>query len=78
MLASVAYKVNSVGDLGGNIGSELESVVGSAIFLKLFPKAGRKSMFFKARKIIQVSGQIHFEHILFFRVSPRYLNLKVL
>ena len=32
---------------------------------------------FKARKITQVSGHIHFEHILFFRVAPRYLNLKL-
>ena len=35
-------KVNSVGDIGRNIGSELDSVVGSALFLKLFPKTGRK------------------------------------
>ena len=28
--------MNSVGDIGGNIGSELDSVVGSALFLKLF------------------------------------------
>ena len=27
--------------------------------------------------IVQDSGHIHFEHILFFRVSPTYLNLKV-
>ena len=31
-------KVNSIGDIGGNIGSELDSVVGSALFLKLSPK----------------------------------------
>ena len=35
-------KVNSVGDIGGNIGSELDSVAGSALFLKLFPKTGSK------------------------------------
>ena len=35
-------KVNSVDDIGGNIGSELDSVVGGALFLKLFPKTGRK------------------------------------
>ena len=35
-------KVNSVGDIGGYIGSDLDSVVGSALFLKLFPKPGRK------------------------------------
>ena len=35
-------KVNSVGDIGGNFGSELDSVVGSVLFLKLFPKTGRK------------------------------------
>ena len=70
--------MNRVGDIREDIGSELESVVDSATFLKLFPKAGRKSIFFKARKRIQVSGHIYFEHILFFRVSPGYLNLKVL
>ena len=69
--------MNSVGDIGGNIGSDLDSVVDSALFLKLFPKTSRKRILFKARKRIQVSGQIHFEHILFFRVSPGYLNLKV-
>ena len=31
-------KVNSVDDIGGNIGCELDSVVGSTLFLKLFPK----------------------------------------
>ena len=35
-------KVNSVSDIGGNIGSELDSFVGSALFLKLFPKTGRR------------------------------------
>ena len=35
-------KVNSVDDIGGNIGCELDSVVGSTLFLKLFPKTGRK------------------------------------
>ena len=30
----------------------------------------------KARKRIQDSGHIHFEYILFFRVSSGYLNLK--
>ena len=34
--------MNSVGDIGENIGSGLDSVVGSAIFLKLFPKTGSK------------------------------------
>ena len=57
--------------------SELDSVVGSALFLKLFPKTGKKWILFKARKTIQVSGHIHFKNILFFRVSPWYLNLKV-
>ena len=33
-------RVNSVSDIGGNIGSELDSVVVSALFLKL--KTGRK------------------------------------
>ena len=69
--------MNSVVDIGGNIGSELESVVGSALFLKLFPKTGRRLILFKARKRIQDSGHIHFEHILFFRIYPGYLNLKL-
>ena len=34
--------VNSVGDIGGNIDGELDSIVGGALFLKLFPKTGRK------------------------------------
>ena len=34
--------MNSVGDTGGNICSELDSVVGSALFLKFFPKAGNE------------------------------------
>ena len=34
--------MNSVNDIGGNIGSELDSDVGSPLFLKLFPKTGRK------------------------------------
>ena len=42
VLAWVRTKVNSIGDIGGNIGSELDSVVGSALFLKLFPKTARK------------------------------------
>ena len=39
VLACVAYYV---GDIGGNIGGELGSIVGGALFLKLFPKTGRK------------------------------------
>ena len=31
-------KVDSVGDIGGNIGCELDSVMGSALFLKFLPK----------------------------------------
>ena len=69
--------MNSVSDIEGNIGSDLDSVVVSALFLKLFPKTGRKKILFKARKRIQVSGHIHFEHVLFFRVSPEYMNLKL-
>ena len=69
--------MNSVAEIGGNIGSELHSVVSSALFLKLFPKTDRKLILFKARKRIQVSCHIHFEHILFSRVSHGYLNLKV-
>ena len=48
--------MNCVGDIGGNIGSVLVNVVGSPLFLKLFPKTGRKLILFKARKRIQVSG----------------------
>ena len=33
--------VNGVGDIGGNIGGELDSIVGGALFLKLFPERGR-------------------------------------
>ena len=42
VLAWVRTKVNRIGDIGGNIGSELDSVVRSALFLKLFPKTARK------------------------------------
>ena len=42
VLAWWLTKVNSVSDNRGNTGSDLESVVGSALFLKLFPKTGRK------------------------------------
>ena len=34
--------MNSGSDVGENIGSELDIVVGSALSLKLFPKTGRK------------------------------------
>ena len=34
--------VNSVGNIGGNTGGELDSIAGGALFLKLFPKTGRK------------------------------------
>ena len=33
-------------------------------------------MLVKARKRVQVSGHMHFEYILFFKVSSGYLNLK--
>ena len=33
--------VNSIGDIGGNIGGELDIIVGGALFLKLFLKTGR-------------------------------------
>ena len=52
--------------------------MGSALFLKLFPKTRRKEILFKAGKRIQISVHIHFEHILFFRVSPGYLNFELL
>ena len=58
--------MNSVGDIGGNIGGgELGTIVGGALFLKRFPKTGRNRILFKAKKRIQVSGHIHFEHIFF-------------
>ena len=34
--------MNSVGDNGGNVGGELDSIVGDALFVKLFAKTGRK------------------------------------
>ena len=34
--------MNSAGDIGGSIDGELDSIVGGALFLKLFPKTGRK------------------------------------
>ena len=34
--------MNSIDDIGGNIGSELGSVVGCTLFLKPFPKTDRK------------------------------------
>ena len=42
--------MNSDGDIGGNIGGEVDSIVGGTLFLKLFPKTQRKSILFKARK----------------------------
>ena len=70
--------MNSVGDSRGNISGGLDSIVGGPLFLKLFSKTRRKLMLFKVRETTQVSGHIHFEHILFFRISPGYLNLKLL
>ena len=69
--------MNSIGDIGRNINGELDSIVGGALFVKLFPKIRRKWILLEARKIIQVSGHIHFEHILFSIVSPGCLNLKL-
>ena len=34
--------VNSFSDIGGNISGELGSIVGGVLFLKIFPKSGRK------------------------------------
>ena len=42
VLAWWRTKVNSIGDIGGNIGGELDSTVVGALFLKLFPKTDRK------------------------------------
>ena len=58
--------MNSVGDIGGNIGGgELGTIVSGALFLKLFPKTGRNRILFQARKRIQVSGHTRVEHIFF-------------
>ena len=50
--------MNNVGDIGGNIGSELDSIVDDVIFLKLFPRTPRKLTSFKPGKRIQVLCQI--------------------
>ena len=50
--------MNNVGDIGGNIGSELDSIVDDVIFLKLFPRTPRKLISFKPGKRIQVLCQI--------------------
>ena len=34
--------VNIVDDVGENIGGEIDTIMGGALFLKLFPKPGRK------------------------------------
>ena len=34
--------MNSIGDIRGNITGELDSLMGGALFLKLFPKTRRK------------------------------------
>ena len=34
--------MNSIGDIRGNIIGELDSLMGGALFLKLFPKTRRK------------------------------------
>ena len=55
----------------------LDSIIGVALFLKLFPETpGNKLL--EARKSIQVSRRIHFKHILIFIVSPGYLVLKLI
>ena len=55
MLASVAYKVNSVGDIGGNIGSELESVVVAHYFSNSFQKLARNELKFQVRYTSNIS-----------------------
>ena len=70
-------KGSSVGDIGENIRMVLCSIVGRAVFLKLFRKTYTKWILFKARERIQVSGHTHSKHTLFFRVFLEYLNLKV-
>ena len=39
---AVNMLVNSVGDIGGTIDGELDSIVGGALLLKHFPKTSRK------------------------------------
>ena len=68
--------MSSVCDIAGNT-RMLDGIVCGAFFLIFFPKTHRKRTLFKARERIQVSGHIHFEHVLFSRVVPRYSNLKL-
>ena len=56
----------------------LDIIMGVALFLKLFPKTGRKWILFKFWKRIKVSGHMHFEHIFFFRVCPWIFEFKVI
>ena len=54
----------------------VNSIVADVVFLKLFPKICRKWILLKVSTRIQVSSTLSFEHILFFIVSLRFLNLK--
>ena len=56
----------------------VDVIMGGVLFLKLFPTTYRKTILLKATKGIQVLGHIHIEHILFFRVSFRIFEFKVI
>ena len=60
--------MSSVGDIGGNTGMVLDSIVGGALFRKHFPKRLRKF-----RIPVIYTPNI----ILLFRVFLGYLNLKL-
>ena len=70
------FEVDLMASIDYTIGV-LESIVGGAFFIKLFPKTSRTWILFKARKRIQVSGHILSKHILFFGVFLGHLNLKL-
>ena len=68
--------MNSVGDIGGNIVvSQTVSWV-AHYFSSSFQKLVGNEYCSKLEKKIQVTGHIHFEHILFFRVSPWIFEFK--
>ena len=52
--------MSNIGNIGGNT---IDSIIGSALFLKLPSKTRRKLILFKTKKRIQVSGHTHFQYI---------------
>ena len=56
--------MNSVRDIGGNIGSDLDSVVNSALFLKLFPKTARNEYCSTLEKEFRFQVIVEFKKIL--------------